>query len=118
MSIFKFMEHEEEMRLLHAKMTPDRVSYNKFKTLAKEGAQLLSGGYSSLRFNFQCIGEWERLEVVTCLTYLVSQGFEDETRWEYNNDVSVNGVTDYIMFKVTTVYSTLLLLVHDIESRR
>ena len=118
MSYLKSKRFDDMVRQNYVEMTPGRISYKKFKAMVKKGSKQLGSGYSPLLLSFRYSGESERLEVVDHVTYLLSQEFEDSTRCFYDNDESVNSIVSYIMFKVATVYSSLMLLVHDIESKR
>ena len=118
MSYLKSKSFDDMVRQKYAETPSDAISYKKFKAMTKKSTMHLLSGSSPSLFSFQYNDEDEHVEVTKHLTHLLSKKFDEEILQHYNNDESVNTIINYKMFKESCANFQLLMLFHDLESKR
>ena len=96
----------------------DVISLKKYKFIIKRTLMHLARGTSPSPFAFKYQSDDERKEVSEYITYLMSDEFDEETKFNYDNDVKISSVFGYDRYKEFCSVNTMLLTFHFIKSKR
>ena len=94
------------------------ISFEKYKFVVKRTMMHLAKGTSPSPFAFKYQSDDERVEVTNCITYLMSDEFDEETKLKYDNDDKISSAFTYDRYKEFCSVSSMLLTFHFIKSNR
>ena len=94
------------------------ISFEKYKFVVKRTMMHLAKGTSPSPFAFKYQSDDERVEVTNCITYLMSDEFDEETKLKYDNDDRISNAFGYDRYKELCSVSAMLMTFHFIKSNR
>ena len=94
------------------------ISFKRYKFVVKRTMMHLAKGTSPSPFAFKYQSDDERVKVTNCMTYLMSDKFDEETKLKYDNDDKISSAFTYDRYKESCSVSAMLLTFHFIKSNR
>ena len=94
------------------------ISFKRYKFVVKRTMMHLAKGTSPSPFAFKYQNNDERVKVTNCMTYLMSDKFDEETKLKYDNDDRISNAFGYDRYKELCSVSAMLMTFHFIKSNR